>query len=360
MIEEIMRRWCGSFNNRRQVEANVARGEPMAPELTREHRSMEVLRLEAPQLGEHVLFFEEIRESRPELAHRQRVMVLVDDSERKCPRAQQLFFRTGPTYDRPRIEPEAVARMVRTDFRHEDGCDLFFSHEDDLDRFRASMLPGSCRYDHAVDGPVVAEFDMLLHRDQLWYRDRSIRVADGRVRGEIDGFSWLLFDRRAPMKLPGHLARQQGVWKGTWRSYDHDSLLQETFEGWVVPRFIERDGVICLEQTNHYPSRGGARQTIESSGEYRDGRIVFANERAEGWSERLSGDPTGRGSVIVINYRDGSCLYEIVTTSDDGRRRTRSVQFIRDGRLLRRTLIDEEKVSDDWQPFLERLRASSS
>ena len=50
-LETIAARWQGSFHNRRQVVASLARGGPVAPELTRELRSMEVERLQAPQLG---------------------------------------------------------------------------------------------------------------------------------------------------------------------------------------------------------------------------------------------------------------------------------------------------------------------
>ncbi len=59
---------------------------------------------------------------------------------------------------------------------------------------------------------------MLLYADQLWYGDRSLRVRDGSVRGEIDGFSWLLFDRREKASALPAIARQQGVWRGVSRS----------------------------------------------------------------------------------------------------------------------------------------------
>jgi len=59
------------------------------------------------------------------------------------------------------------------------------------------MDPVACKYRQDNDGIVYAEFDMPLYPDNLWCRDRSIRTRDGSIRGEIDSFSWLLFDRRA-------------------------------------------------------------------------------------------------------------------------------------------------------------------
>jgi hypothetical protein len=53
----------------------------------------------------------------------------------------------------------------------------------------------------------------------------------------------------------------------------------------------------------------------------------------------------------MISFADGSSLYEIVTNSPDGQHRHRSAQVLRDGRVVRRTLIDEEKVTDDWRSY---------
>jgi hypothetical protein len=99
---------------------------------------------------------------------------------------------------------------------------------------------------------------------------------------------------------------------------------------------------------------------IESQGEIRDGRIWFENERLSGWSMDIPGDDSGRGAVIVMNYKDGSgqYVYEIVARSADGKYRSRATQYLKDGRIQRRTLIDEEKVTDDWRAY-EAVRAKA-
>jgi hypothetical protein len=266
-----------------------------------------------------------------------------------------MFFRSGPAYDRPPMDPAEVAQMGPDDFQPYGSCDLYFSHEASLDRYRGAMLPRSCRYEHPEDGPVYAEFDMLLYHDQLWYRDRSLRERDGSVRGEIDGFSWLLFDRTDRggdgTSLPAALARQQGVWKGTWRTYASDGTPLESFSVVAIARFVVENGRVIFHQTNHYLNRGDSPQTIESNGEVEGDRIRFANPRARGWSRPLTDDPSGLGSVLMISFADGSSLYEIVTNSPDGQHRHRSAQVLRDGRIVRRTLIDEKKITDDWRSF---------
>lgn len=353
-LETIAARWQGAFHNRRQVAANVARGGPAAPELTRELRTMEVERLEAPQLGEVVLYFQEFRASAPQLAHRQRVVVLREDPGRGSVRAEQLFFRGGPTYDRPPLAASQVRTLGPEAFDRHPGCDLLFEAEPALDRFRARMDPGACRYRHPQDGEVCAEFEMLLLPDQLWYRDRSLRLADGSVRGEIDGFSWLLFDRvpggdgLEAAGLPA-LVGQQGVWRGTFRRYDADGELVESVPSTVTIRVLREAGHWRYHQSNLLGSGDAPQRRIEARGEIHSGRVWFESERYRGWAMDLPGEQPAAGSLLVMHPHDPADpeVHEIISCSPDGRRRWRVAQRLRDGRLLGRTAIDEEKVTGD-------------
>jgi hypothetical protein len=44
-------------------------------------------------------------------------------------------------------------------------------------------------------------------------------------------------------------------------------------------------------------------------------------------------------------------LYEMIQLSDCGRHRHRVWQWLRDGKIEMRTLIDEKKVSDTWEGY---------
>ena len=41
----------------------------------------------------------------------------------------------------------------------------------------------------------------------------------------------------------------------------------------------------------------------------------------------------------------------MIQLSDDRKHRSRTWQWFNNGKLLKRTLIDELKISDDWQSF---------
>jgi hypothetical protein len=363
-IAAIATAWEGRWSNHRQVEANRQRGGPPAPELTQELRELRVTRLDAPQLGEAVLFFEETRQSVPGLAHRQRVVSLVAVEEPcTCEGAavviaRQLFFRAGPTYDRPPLPPADVAELGLAEFRREPGCDLLFSWEGELGRWRGSMRPCACQYHHPSSGLVYAEFAMLLLPDQLWYRDRSLKLPDHSIRGEVDGFSWLLFDRlntAAALPLPPQIEAvvEAGVYSGTFRRYDADGQLLEQFPAEVVVRLQHKNGRLLYHQTNLYRPADGPVQRLDSHGEIRDGRLWFSNERLQGWTQPVQAPAGDRAAVLMMEFTDGSGLtvHELVVISADGQQRSRVAQYFCNGRVVRRTMIDEAKQSADWQAW---------
>jgi hypothetical protein len=354
-VETVARLWTGRFDNARQVQASLARGGPAVPELTREHRSLEVLRLEAPQLGPVVLYLQECRASVPLRAHRQRVLRLRLDEGGEGVVAEQLFFRDGPTYDRPLLAVDQVAGLGEEAFTRYPGCDLLIHFEPEHNRWRGAMRPGACRYHHPVDGEVCAEFAMLLSEGEHWYRDRSLRLSDGSIRGEVDGFSWLLFDRLAPDTPPAlpALAQQMGVWEGVFRRYDAEGVLQESFASTVVQRLEEKDGRWHYTQTSLFPAATQGPRRIEASGEIIGERLYFQSERLRGWAMDV---PEAPGTtVLLFESLDGSGLQvqEVSQLVDGGRRRLRTTQTLRDGRLVGRSHIDEQKTSQDpltWTP----------
>ena len=195
MISEIAQLWAGQFDNHRHIEHNAAWGGPTAPELSTEKREMRVVPLSMPEIGDTVLYLEEYRDTQPGVAHRQRVISLVWDDKFDQVRAQQFFFRAGPTYDRKPLDPAQVARLAPSDFDRIPRCDLFFVWDGAHERYHGSMKRRACTYEHVVSGMVYAEFDLLLYPTQQWYRDRSMKLSTNSVRGEIDGFSYLRFDR---------------------------------------------------------------------------------------------------------------------------------------------------------------------
>lgn len=353
--------WVGAFSNERQSNTERLQNEPDFPEAVRLLRDMRVRRLNAPAIGDLVLYLEEIKSDQPDKAHRQRVMTfnwLPDTQEIEV---EQLFFSTELAYDRNFIPAAQVEAMRREDFTRARGCDLFFKWDAARGRFKGGMKPRACEYAHPTSGQVFAEFDMILDRHRLWYRDRSIKLVDGSIRGEIDGFSWLRFDRlsddpalgggdrisRAQMlRLMPLTARMEGTWTGLFRRYDAQGVLQDTLPSEITVRFLPDGEAFDYAQTNVLRPPGRPVQRIESFGKWDVDRLRFSNARLDGWAQDVAADPTGLTSVFSMTYKDGSgmSVSEIVTLAPDGKSRMRATQYSVGGKIVRRTLIDEVKA----------------
>jgi hypothetical protein len=359
-IEQFARWWVGWFSNQRQITTDRIQNEPDYPESVRLLRNMRVQRLNAPAIGPLVLYLEEIKTDQPDKAHRQRVMTFNWKADTGEIEVEQLFFSTQLAYDRHFIPATDVAKMKRADFTRQTGCDLFFKWDPALNRFKGGMRARACQYDHPMSGPVYAEFDMILDANRIWYRDRSIKRGDGTIRGEIDGFSWLRFDRladvsnlgggdaiskRAMLALMPTTARMEGTWDGTFRRYDASGALTETLASTVVVRFLEDGNANDYSQTNITRTANGTEQRVESVGKWDIDRLRFSNARLEGWAKDVAEDPSALTSIFVMNFKDGSgmTVSEIVSLSPDGKTRSRATQYLVGGKVVRRTLIDETK-----------------
>ncbi len=145
------------------------------------------------------------------------------------------------------------------------------------------------------------------------------------------------------------LARQAGVWEGWYRYCDEHGNKIDEHRSRLVCR-VPDSGPFHYHQTNYYTWADGRTETREFPAQYRDGRLWFQSDLIDGWAAEVGLDDHHR-TLMLYWTRKGepdTYLYEMIQTSDDGRYRTRVWQWIRGGRTRMRTLIDEQKVSDDW------------
>lgn len=148
------------------------------------------------------------------------------------------------------------------------------------------------------------------------------------------------------------LARCEGIWVGTFRRLDASGRIASEFKSRITKRYLPDDRWPRIyHQTNHYDFADGTSQTLETYGEYRDDRIHFESQRVKGWQLDDPADPFKRTVFLHMVYKDrrDEYVYELINVSDDGKYRTRMTQFLKAGRTVQRTLIDEEKIASDWR-----------
>ena len=145
------------------------------------------------------------------------------------------------------------------------------------------------------------------------------------------------------------LARHEGVWEGMYRYYDADGNKVDEHKSRLVCRFPE-SGEIDYHQTNYYTWADGSTEERDFPTQMGDGRLLFSGD-IQGWAAELPVDENKRTILLHWTRKDTPdvYLYEMIQISDCGRYRSRVWQWFKSGQLVKRTLIDESKVSDDWQ-----------
>lgn len=146
------------------------------------------------------------------------------------------------------------------------------------------------------------------------------------------------------------LARNEGIWEGWYRYYDQQGNKVDEHRSKLICRF-PASGPYPYHQTNHYTWSDGKKEVRDFPATFRDGRVWFENELIHGWAAEVPLDDHHRTIMLYWTRKDepDTYLYEMIQVSDCGRYRQRVWQWIRDGQCVLRTLIDEQKLTDNWQ-----------
>ena len=146
-----------------------------------------------------------------------------------------------------------------------------------------------------------------------------------------------------------YLARNEGVWEGYYRYYDAAGNKIDEHKSRLVCRIKnDRD----YHQTNLYRWAGGRKENRDFPAKIDGSRLVFTSE-ITGWAEAVDFDEHKRTMMLhwTRNNEPDLYLYEMIQISDDGNARARVWQWFKSDRLMQRTLIDEVRVSNDWEAY---------
>lgn len=155
------------------------------------------------------------------------------------------------------------------------------------------------------------------------------------------------------------LAANEGVWEGWYRYYDADGNQIDAHRSQLICRF-PKGGRYPYHQSNIYTWEDGRTETRDFPADYRDGRVWFDNDLIYGWAAEVPLDEHDRTTMLHWTRKGEPdlYLYEMIHNSDCGKFRSRVWQWIKAGKTHMRTLIDEEKVSDDWRAYEPKIDES--
>ncbi|NRQ34407.1 DUF3598 domain-containing protein [Nonomuraea sp. NN258] len=138
------------------------------------------------------------------------------------------------------------------------------------------------------------------------------------------------------------LAKHVGEWAGEYVHVDGAGKELDRHRVEMTCAITEDDR---YHQTNRYFWDDGRTEVLEFPGSYLgNGRCGFDTERLKGEFWELD------SSTIYLTWQykaegEDLRLYELIVLSDDGKSRNRVWQWIKDGECVKRTLINEKRVS---------------
>jgi hypothetical protein len=152
------------------------------------------------------------------------------------------------------------------------------------------------------------------------------------------------------------LSKHEGVWDGWYRHYDPNGNKIDEHRSRLICRFPEAGDAEFqsgqpYQQSNFYSWPDGKTDVREFPAAYRDGRLWFDNELIDGWAAEVGLDEHHRTVMLYWKRKgdDDLYLYEMIQLSDCGKYRHRVWHWYRHGRIVSRTLIDEERASHQWR-----------
>lgn len=158
-------------------------------------------------------------------------------------------------------------------------------------------------------------------------------------------------DRRADFTTRfALLARHEGVWDGHYRHFDAAGKAIDEHRSRLICR-IPDSGPHDYVQTNYYSWADGRTEERGFPAVAAGDRIKFESDLINGWAASVTLDQNRR--TMMLHWERvgevGVYLYEMIQISDCGGYRARVWQWFREGRLIQRTLIDEQRVSHEWR-----------
>ena len=145
------------------------------------------------------------------------------------------------------------------------------------------------------------------------------------------------------------LKNHEGVWEGYYRYYDHNGQKIDEHRSRLLCRIVNDSD---YHQTNLYRWKDGKSENRDFPAEIKNNRLYFKGP-IDGWAANVDLDEFQRTLMLYWERKDEEdlYLYEMIQVSNKGKNRARTWQWFKNGVLVKRTLIDEIKVSHEWAEY---------
>ena len=199
-LAQIMAWWPGSYNNDTQVaEVEARMGEDnFTGEVWRIDGSgmggylnvtSHYIRLDAPEIGENVLYVEEYRDGEPGETYRQRVYTLSVDEEEEVIRVNLANFKDREKYIGAYRDISMLDGITSDDLSpFPKICDLIAEQRGN--RYHMRMRTNACAF-----GGQAFSYEAVINGNAFWFRDKIVRLEDDTIVMTMANFNFHKLDR---------------------------------------------------------------------------------------------------------------------------------------------------------------------
>ena len=199
-LQQIMKWWPGTYNNDRQVAAVEAQmgEENFTGEVWRLDGSgmggylnvtSHYIRLDAPAIGDNVLYVEEYRDGQPGETYRQRIYTLSVDEEEQVIRVNLANFKDREKYIGAYRDISMLDGITSDDVAPFPGiCDLIVGQRGN--RYHMRMRTNACAF-----GGQAFSYEAVITGNAFWFRDKIVRLEDDTVVMTMANFNFHKSDR---------------------------------------------------------------------------------------------------------------------------------------------------------------------
>lgn len=199
-LAQIMAWWPGTYNNDRQVaEIEERMGEEnFTGEVWRVDGSgmggylnvtSHYIRLDAPAIGDNVLYVEEYRDGQPDETYRQRVYTLSVDEEEQAIRVNLANFTDREKYIGAYRDISILEGVTRDDLApFPKVCDLIVGQRGN--RYHMAMRTNACAF-----GGQAFSYEAVITGNAFWFRDKIVRLEDDTIVMTMANFNFHKSDR---------------------------------------------------------------------------------------------------------------------------------------------------------------------
>lgn len=193
-LVDIMQMWPGTYNNDKQIESLEKKGVPIwrTDDSGKDGYlilTSHYIKLDAPQIGEHVLYVEEYRDHDPSATYRQRIYTLSIDDEAQLIRVKLWPFKDKEKYIGSWKNPTVLNQLSVDEISaFPPICDLLVQRQGD--KYHMPMNNQDCTF-----GDKTFNYQVLLSKNIFSYRDKITEKSTGNIISTAGDFNYHILNK---------------------------------------------------------------------------------------------------------------------------------------------------------------------